>query len=58
VLTPVSAVGLCLVLFARKYTLKRNVVKASKGTSDTEKDGNLGFVENGNGLPEETNAPK
>jgi hypothetical protein len=28
VLTPLAAVGLCCVLLARKYTLKRNVVKA------------------------------
>jgi hypothetical protein len=28
VMTPLAAVGLCCVLLARKYTLKRNVVKA------------------------------
>jgi hypothetical protein len=27
VLTPLAAVGLCCVLLARKYTLKRNVVR-------------------------------
>ena len=30
VLTPLSAVGLLCVLVARKYTLKRNVVKAGE----------------------------
>jgi hypothetical protein len=41
-MTPLSAVGLCCVLLARKYTLKRNVVKAgeqrpgSAGTQGTQ----------------------
>jgi hypothetical protein len=30
VMTPLAAVGLCCVLLARKYTLKRNVVKAGE----------------------------
>jgi hypothetical protein len=30
VMTPLSVVGLCCVLVARKYTLKRNVVKAGE----------------------------
>lgn len=40
-MTPLSAVGLCCVLVARKYTLKRNVIKsgerpASAGTTEGE----------------------
>jgi hypothetical protein len=43
-MTPLSAVGLCCVLVARKYTLKRNVVKAgeerpgSAGTQGTQQE--------------------
>ena len=32
-MAPLSAVGLCCVLVARKYTLKRNVVKAGERPS-------------------------
>lgn len=35
-MTPLSAVGLCCVLVARKYTLKRNVVKAGERSSSAE----------------------
>jgi hypothetical protein len=33
VLTPLSAIGLCCVLVAKKYTLKRNFVKAGERPS-------------------------
>jgi len=38
-MTPLAGVGLCCVLVARKYTLKRNVVHASALEKRTENPG-------------------
>ena len=51
-LTPLSAVGLCCVLVARKYTLKRNVVKAG------ERPGSAGTTEGGQNMETVTEEQK
>jgi hypothetical protein len=57
-MTPLSAVGLCCVLLARKYTLKRNVVKAgeqkpgSAGTHGTQQGEGKVEVDTAQGEPD------
>ena len=47
VLTPLAGLGLCCVLFARKYTLKRNVVREGDkrpGSSEADSEQNEGKI--------------